>query len=313
MSNIIHILRIQVEPAPGAGRDFAAWQSVSTTRLRGVEGFMSSESKAENVIGEGRWQVWFRFEDQASLSRWRRSPQWAGLLEELRRLVRDGTEVEVDEFRESQGRGGVTEVIVTKVKPGMMDAYREWEARIRREQSRFEGFLGAYVQPPASGEETWTTLIRFDSVANLNRWKNSPERLDLLTELREIVDYNLSHGIRGSFPGLFPDDPGTGGAPPNWKAALLVLLGLFPIVCVLHKFLLPQLAFLENPSPQTFIANTLSVAFTTWISMPFLIKRFGWWLYPKARALTLDLKGAVLLLVLFAAEIAVLAAMFRWL
>jgi uncharacterized protein len=47
-----------------------------------------------------------------------------------------------------------------------------------------------------------------------------------------------------SFPGWVPINPMTGKGPPNWKTALLVILGLFPIVMLEMRFLSPILASL---------------------------------------------------------------------
>ncbi len=46
--------------------------------------------------------------------------------------------------------------------------------------------------------------------------------------------------MASSFPGWMPVDE-DGGSPANWKAAALVVLGLYPIVCLQIKFLSPAL------------------------------------------------------------------------
>jgi hypothetical protein len=57
-----------------------------------------------------------------------------------------------------------------------------------------------------------------------------------------------------------------------------------------------------------FIGNTISVALTTWLTMPLFIKGLGWWLFPKSEAskVAVNFAGAALILLLFAAEVAVL-------
>jgi antibiotic biosynthesis monooxygenase (ABM) superfamily enzyme len=110
-----------------------------------------------------------------------------------------------------------------------------------------------------------------------------------------------------SFPGWFPIDPKTGQGPPNWKAAMLVLLGLFPIVMLETRFLSPRLASL-NSSVAMFVGNTISVALTTWMTMPLFIKALGWWLFPKSEAskVAINFAGTALIFFLYAAEVAVL-------
>jgi hypothetical protein len=57
-----------------------------------------------------------------------------------------------------------------------------------------------------------------------------------------------------------------------------------------------------------FIGNVISVALTTWLTMPLFIKAFGWWLFPKDKASEgrINLLGTAILFALFAAEVALL-------
>ena len=55
-----------------------------------------------------------------------------------------------------------TELIVTKVKPGKEVEFRAWSDRIEKEQNAFPGFIGAFVHPPQSADDAWTTVLRFD-------------------------------------------------------------------------------------------------------------------------------------------------------
>ena len=170
-----------------------------------------------------------RFADSARLEAWRKSETWHRLLEDAAPLLAEKSSIEV-EVKEAEGGSGVVEVIITQVKPGKEAAYREWETRIQQAQSKFPGYRGSYVQPPVSGELGWTTLMRFDTAKQLDTWLKSPERAALVKEAESLVDYAHLQRMGTSFPGWFPTDPKTGKGPPNWKAAMLVLLGLFPIV-----------------------------------------------------------------------------------
>ena len=101
---------------------------------------------------------------------------------------------------------------------------------------------------------------------------------------------------------------------PNWKTALLVVLGLFPIVMLEMRFLSPILTSLGlHASLATFIGNTISVFGTTFVTMPLCIRWFGWWLFP-ADTLTwrATSKGIAILVVLFALEVAALWQLLPW-
>jgi antibiotic biosynthesis monooxygenase (ABM) superfamily enzyme len=289
----------------GAEEEFTAWQAKALTRAAGSDGFLSSEV-APGSANNRTWAVTLRFRDGPSLDRWRASSTWRGLVDEAQGFLAAKTSVEV-EIRDSASDGGVVEVIVTKVKPGKEEAYRRWETRIQQAQSKFPGYLGSYVQPPIGGELGWTTLMRFESAPQLDCWLKSKERTALLRQATPLIDYAHLQRMDTSFPGWFPTDPSTGKGPPNWKAAMLVLLGLFPIVMLESRFLSPLLAGL-NSSVGMFIGNVISVALTTWATMPLFIKVFGWWLFPKpgqSRS-TVEVAGTATMLALFAIEVAAL-------
>jgi len=299
------ILLAKFHLRPGVEDAFTAWQAKALTRAAGSDGFLSSEMTPAGADGAA-WTVTLRFRSIENVDAWRSSPIWHGLIGEAQGLVADKTSIEI-QAAEAGPDGGVVEVIVTKVKPGKEEAYRRWETSIQQAQSKFPGYKGSYVQPPIAGELGWTTLMRFDSADQLDTWLKSPERAALLREAEPLIDYAHLQRMDTSFPGWFPTDPSTGKGPPNWKAAMLVLLGLFPIVMLETRFLSPRLAGL-NSSVAMFIGNSISVALTTWLTMPLFIKSLGWWLFPppgqsKLRA---EIGGTALILALFAVEVAAL-------
>jgi len=287
-----------------AENDFAAWQARALTRAAGFDGFLNSEITPS---GEGlSWTVLLRFADSERLETWRKSETWQRLLEDAAPLLAEKSSIEV-EVKESESDGGVVEVIITQVKAGKEAAYREWETKIQQAQSKFPGYRGSYVQPPVAGELGWTTLMRFDTTEQLDRWLKSPERAELVKESEPLVDYAHLQQMGTSFPGWFPTDPKTGKGPPNWKAAMLVLLGLFPIVMLETRFLSPRLADV-NSSLGMFIGNVISVALTTYLTMPLFIKTLGWWLFPKSDTskIAVNAAGTALIFLLYAIEVAAL-------
>jgi hypothetical protein len=295
------ILLAKFQLRPDAENAFAEWQARALTHAAGFEGFLNSEITPS---GQGlAWSVLLRFADSARLEAWRKSETWNRLLEDATPLLVEKSSIEI-EVKETESGGGVVEVIMTKVKAGQETAYREWEIKAQQAQSKFPGYRGSYVQPPVSGELGWTTLMRFDTVEQLEAWLKSPERAALLREAEPLVEYAHLQRMGTSFPGWFPTDPKTGKGPPNWKAGMLVLLGLFPIVMLETRFLkLPV-----NPSLGMFIGNSISVAMTTYLTMPLFIKVLRWWLFPKSDAskLAVNAAGTALVFLLYAISVAAL-------
>jgi uncharacterized protein len=295
------ILLAKFQLRPDAENRFAEWQARALTHAAGFEGFLNSEITPS---GQGlAWNVLLRFADSTRLEAWRKSETWQRLLEDAAPLLAEKSSIEV-EVKEAEDGSGVVEVIITQVKPGKEAAYREWETRIQQAQSKFPGYRGSYVQPPIAGELGWTTLMRFDTAKQLDRWLKSPERAALVKEAESLVEYAHLQRMGTSFPGWFPTDPKTGKGPPNWKAGMLVLLGLFPIVMLETRFLkLPV-----NPSLGMFIGNSISVAMTTYLTMPLFIKMLPWWLFPKSDAskLAVNAAGTALVFLLYAISVAAL-------
>jgi hypothetical protein len=201
-------------------------------------------------------------------------------------------------------RGNVTTAIVTHVKPGKELEYRQWEEKIQVAQTASAGYQGSFLQPPTGGDTgMWVTLLRFDAPESLERWFKSAARSQLLNEAEQLVQSTDIRKVTSSFPGWVPvDDKGNG--PPNWKTFLLVLLGLYPIVTLEIRFLMSHLAFLPHPVANL-IGNAISVALTTWVTMPLFIKWFGPWLFaPKESASSDQMKWIAIVIASFAAALA---------
>jgi len=256
------------------------------------------------------------FRSADDLAAWQQSREHSQIIGEGIPLFEGGNFGEVAHGAEAglQPAGDVTEVIFSRIKPGMEDAYREWTTRIEAAQARYPGYRGMFLQPPDEKGGMWTTIIRFKSAPQLEAWMNALERKSLLQESKAFIDHEQLTRLATAFPGWVPVDPITGKGPPNWKTAMLVLLGLFPVVMLELRFLSPQLTALGlQASFATFIGNALSVAATSFITMPLFVRWFGWWLFPvDASTWLVTSKGVAILIVLFALEVAALWQLLPW-
>lgn len=300
---------------PGSEAAYAAWQVRYSTVISKFPGFIGSDMIPPPVGKPAEsWTLIINFESEEELSAWQRSAERGTLIGEVTPLLAGG---DFGEAISTHGAGvapttEVTEVIFSKVKPGMSDRYREWANRIQTAQARYPGYRGMYLQPPADGQDGhWTSIIRYDSAAHLEAWMHAPERKRLLTETQEFIESEELMRLATSFPGWVPLDPLTGEGPPDWKTALLVLLGLFPIVMLEMRFL--DLApFGLHASLATFIGNAISVGLTSFITMPLCVKWFGWWLFPQKNTRSTTAKGVGILCVLFTLEVIILWKLLPW-
>lgn len=313
MSNAALIATAKVHP--GSEEAFSSWQARHATLIAKAPGFISTDMvpPPDGKPGEA-WTIILNFESEAAATAWQRSPERGVLLGEVAPLLDGGNFGETISTDSGERPGSdVTEVIFSRVKPGMEDRYREWATRIQAAQAKYPGYRGMYLQPPVNGKAGghWTSILRYDSAINLEAWMNAPERKALLEESGEFIESEELMRLNTAFPGWVPVDPMTGQPPPNWKAAMLVLLGLFPIVMLEMRYLnLAQFGI--HASLATFIGNSISVALTSFLTMPLFVKWFDWWLFPKGNAAAVTNKGIAILCLLYTMEVIFLWKLLPW-
>jgi antibiotic biosynthesis monooxygenase (ABM) superfamily enzyme len=301
---------------PGEDRAFSAWQVRHNAVIGKFPGFISSDVMPPSQPDSNEWTIVLNFRSQDELAAWQRSSERAELVGDAIPLLEGGSLGEVarlDRPGEPPGQN-VTEVIFSKIKPGMDDTYREWAVRIQAAQAKYSGYGGMYLQPPAEKDGPWTTIIRFDTADHLEAWMEAPERKELLAESKTFIDQEQLMRLATSFPGWVPINPVTGKGPPNWKTALLVVLGLFPIVMLELRFLSPILAALGlHASLATLIGNIISVSGTTFLTMPLCIRCFGWWLFTEKKTPPwVTPVGLGFVAALFAVEVGALWYLLPW-
>jgi antibiotic biosynthesis monooxygenase (ABM) superfamily enzyme len=299
----------------GKNAEFVAWRARHDTVIGKFPGYVSSDMMP-GPTGSNEWTIVINFRSADDLATWQQSREHSEIIGEGIPLFEGGNFGEVASVGEAgiQPTGDVTEVIFSRIKPGMEDAYREWTARIEAAQSRYPGYRGMFLQPPDEKGGMWTTIIRFKSAPQLEAWMNASERKTLLQESKAFIEHEQLTRLATAFPGWVPVDPITGKGPPDWKTAMLVLLGLFPVVMLELRFLSPRLTALGlHASLATFIGNALSVAATSFITMPLFVRSFGWWLFPETVSTWAEtFKGVAILVVLFALEVAALWRLLPW-
>jgi uncharacterized protein len=188
-------------------------------------------------------------------------------------------------------------VIVHRVSADKVTRFLELEDGITEAATRFAGYQGTEIYPPAAPRQLeWVVILHFDGPAALKGWHDSPVRAEWIERFhREIGEFQLKKlpdGFGPWFAGLADD----GGSPPHWKMFLTVLFGLYPTVMLLTMFLSPHtqrfgtaVAFL--------IGNAVSVSFLEWLGMPVVRRLLGPWLRAHGKeGRALSLAGLVLIL-----------------
>jgi antibiotic biosynthesis monooxygenase (ABM) superfamily enzyme len=286
---------------------FADWQAELNAAVAKFPGFVSLEILLIPEKEAPGWTIIERFSDFDSLEVWKNSANRKELLESLKKILPHQEPASVNEIVGGVpfSQGVITEVFVTRVTPDKEKAYRLWIAKIHKEEAKFPGFRGMYLQSPASVEgENWITLLQFDTQENLDRWLFSPERKKVLNEAQPLILSLESHRIISPYAGWFSSITQKGEMPSVWKQTMLILLVLFPIVMLEMKFL-PLLTGGLNPALAMFISNAISVVLLAWPMTPFAIKFLTWWLLPSGPNQTrTTILGLLLVIGLYLLEIA---------
>jgi hypothetical protein len=179
----------------------------------------------------------------------------------------------------SQESTEVTTVINRHIKPGHDADYAEWFGRILEVMKKFPGYRGVtVVVPGGSDPDARIILYRFADTASMEKWENSAERNNLLSELDRysIQVYTKATGLETWFelPNIHSVVP-----PPKWKMAAVTLLAA-GIVSFISHFILG--AYLETwPLVVTSIVySAILVLVLTYFAMPNLTRLLKKWLYP---------------------------------
>lgn len=272
--------------------------------MQGIESTeaLSAEIFPPSIIGTTEWILVQRFHTIKQIEAWQTSNEHRRLMDELTPYL-NSQEVAISESIDT--RGSISVAVVTHVKEGQEKPYFAYEKRYQSAQAKKPGYCGVYVQPPTGGATgTWITIIRFDSPKSMDQWFLSEERKQLVAESNQLISSTGFQNVTTSFPGWFTGEAGVGKGPPNWKTAMLILLGLYPSVMLVIKYLIP-LMHAYSPAVNNFIGNILTVAFTTWITMPLFIKTFNSWLFPNQNTPKwINPLSVITILFLFAIEIA---------
>lgn len=176
----------------------------------------------------------------------------------------------------------VATIFARRIRPGAEARYEEWLSEVSRVSATFAGSHGTTILKPADGREDYIAITHFDSPENMQAWLDSPERRRCLEQLASIAV--VREEVR-SLAGLerWFTLPGSGAdsQPPRYKTAVLVLLGLYPVVMLLSLVLDPLLAGV--PWVLRVLASlAVSVALMVWVVLPVLTRWFSWWLHPDA-------------------------------
>lgn len=288
---------------------FASWIGEFTFSAAELPGFWSAEvirpsrgAKELDVI-TGTWTSVQRFDNKERAQAWLDSEVKQQAMAHFAEKFA-GLDIVVTESSESEGGvGSVTAAVETFVEPGSEKEYWHWKRKIEAAQALFPGYRGSYLQSPAPGRENlWCSIIRYDSPEEMEAWFVSEERKAILGQGEKFAAATRIKLLSSSFPGWEPQAAAEAPVIPPWKTAILVVLGLYPLLMLLRRFVVPYFAGM-NTALAVAITSLISVSLISFVCMPTFIKLFTWWLLPESKdAAAITGKGLFCVLAIFALE-----------
>ncbi|NWF26379.1 antibiotic biosynthesis monooxygenase [Streptomyces sp. PKU-EA00015] len=264
----------------GLEREYETWQEELNAAAADYPGYLGAEISPPTPL-QPDWLVVYRFDSIAHLQAWINSATRQRFLDVGRKYFDGPATQQVVSGGTQPADPLVTVVVSHRVHPDHVDEFLDWQRRMSREESNFEGFRGTEFFRPIEGlQDEWTTLYRFDSAEHLDAWLTSPERQEVLAEGEKFSDFKL-RTIDNSFGSWFAFKENGKEAPPpsETKTAIAVWVGLYPTVVLLTLVLSP----LKMPLwLGLLVGNLLSSFVMSFLTMPYyvnpLLKR---WLRPS--------------------------------
>lgn len=267
-------------PKHGCVDAFIAWQETVNTAAAIFPGFLGTELLRPSGGDDEGWTTIYRFASVDRLRAWLESDELRRLLEQAADIFAEppSRHVLLSEDREDT----VTVVISHRVEPRDEADFQAFQQRIAGAAQHFPGFRGNELLKPVPGiDDKWTALNRFDTAEHLDAWLGSPERKLLLAEAgKRFADFEL-HRISPRYGSWFSslESGEQPSAPPAWKSALSVLVGLYPTVFLLTLGLDEAWPGADLWS-SLLVGSILSVTALTWVVMPVVTRLFNFWLAP---------------------------------
>ena len=243
----------------GEDARFQAWQKAINDRALAFPGIAGIDVIPSTVNDFGHeWIVVYRFLNNEAFQAWFDSRARADMIANAPDIF---TETQFEYTLKSQHAGDDGQTIVTSnaVIPGKEAEYEAADRALNEAAARFPGFAGAKVFKPSPGHNIWSTMIRFDDKAGMERWLASKERAAGRKAMYQFVVSHHANVLPTGFGSWFAVNAEDSVAAPAWKQAMVVLAALFPVVMILNLTVGNLLTEKNVAFPvNIFIGNTLA-------------------------------------------------------
>jgi uncharacterized protein len=178
-------------------------------------------------------------------------------------------------------KDSITTIVRRRVRLGKETAYEAWLSDLLREVSNVPGYLGTDVQRPKTPDRTYTSIFRFDTLANLEAFEQSELQQKYLARVIPLVEADATRKRMSGLEVWFEAPAGTPAPQPSrWKMALLLIVLVFLLVEALSavvRFIVPDL----SPRLTLLTIVVAQVCLLTYVIMPSVTRLLAFWLFSK--------------------------------
>ena len=280
MSNNVHVMLItQTRVKPDKDDVFEQALKKMSTALVNFSGYISQEIHPPKAPIQLDWIIIQYFVSTAAAKAWLQSKERQTILKEVLPCLLGIDHVYIMDPK-THDQGTVTATITHKIDPIDEQKFLDWQLRIAPLQSTFPGFIGYKLEKPRTGmDEPWVAIVTFDTDEHLEAWLTSPERQKLLEELHTFTRGGHLEKVYSGFNFWFTNK--TQSSRQIWKENMLVLLTLYPVVFLLSYIQRPVMAHGVPFWLAVFFSNLISTMILGYLTVPWLMQKFEWWLNPK--------------------------------
>jgi uncharacterized protein len=180
----------------------------------------------------------------------------------------------------------VTILVRRRVKPGKEAAYEAWLTRLTEGVGQeFPGYLGAEFHRPSGPGAEYRSIVRFESLAALERFETSDFRARMLEEAAPLFAADAAWERLTGLEFWFDPPAGTRVPQPSpHRMALVLVAVVFVLVLALTLVLGPLMAGWPL-ALRVLVTVTIQVGLMTYVIMPRLTPRIARFIYPKTATL----------------------------
>lgn len=178
---------------------------------------------------------------------------------------------------------GATVVITHRLRENALAAYEDWLQEIAPLCKASPGHLDWHIVRPIPGlSETYTIVIRFDTIDHLRAWMESPTRARLIEKVQHLFVTGDDFFISSGLDFWFTPAEAKAKVPIRWKQYLVTWSAIFPLALVVPLLVTPLLRFLGLPNNRfvgTFTVTGVVVFLMVYVVMPRYTRLLRRWLF----------------------------------